>query len=92
VLAEGGHSSITPGRPGELPGQRGGGKGMVSWAAHGDFGPAASFSFPFIFFIPFPFNSNLNPNSNQVFEFQNLFKLNKQRNSPAYNEVFSLFL
>jgi hypothetical protein len=92
VLAEGAHSSVTPRHPGELPGQHGGGKGMVSWAAHGDFGTAASFSFLFIFSIPFPFNSNLNPNSNQVFEFQNLFKMNKQRNSPAYNPVFILFL
>jgi hypothetical protein len=53
-----------------------------------------SFSFSFIFYIIYfnLFNSSLNPNSNQAFEFQNLFKMNNQRNLPASNAKFILFI
>jgi hypothetical protein len=63
----------------------------------GEFRPNSEFLFSFISSIPFPFyfnffNLSLNPNSNQVFEFQNLFKMNKHRNLPAFNARFILFL
>jgi hypothetical protein len=58
-----------------------------SWARNKGCGPDNEFLFSFIFSIPFPFyfffNSNLNPNSNQVFEFKDLFKMNKQINLPV---------
>jgi hypothetical protein len=57
------------------------------WAADGQIGPSSEDRqrvYPFFNLLPsfLFFNSNLNPNSNQVFEFQNLLKMNKQRDLP----------
>jgi hypothetical protein len=60
---------------GPVQGNNGSGPGK------GKIGPGSEFLFFYIAFLSI-FNSNLNPNSNQVFEFQILFKMNKQRDLP----------